>query len=319
MNSIERAQQLRQQLEQQLLPLIDHDYVLYGLPYYFNIGDTLIWEGMLQILKKCPFHCIDVCGWNDYPRKKIADDTIILIEGGGYFGDDWRFGWENVLTELSLNKSNKIILLPNSVSYNDTRLLEHDVKMFSQMERLTICLRDQPSFDFVRQHFSNDALLTPDAAFGISPEYLSQWTKPADKSCLFLKRDDREFVGGEYAVPAEADVSDWITMEAPSPVEKLITKLTSHYHHRLGGRMMHWALTKNIYNKMYYHVYRKQMTSRGVRQLSSYQTIYTTRLHGMILAALLGKQTYFFNNSNGKIRNLYDTWLRDADNIHVAE
>ena len=82
---------------------------------------------------------------------------------------------------------------------------------------------------------------------------------------------------------------------------------------------MHWALTKSLYNKMYYYVYRRQMTKRGVQQISSYKTIYTTRLHGMILSALLGKQVYFYNNSNGKIRNLYDTWLQDADNIHVAK
>ena len=62
MNSTEKAQQLKRQLEQQLLSLIDQDYVLYELPYYSNIGDTLIWEGALDILRKSPYKYKGVCG-----------------------------------------------------------------------------------------------------------------------------------------------------------------------------------------------------------------------------------------------------------------
>ena len=66
---------------------------------------------------------------------------------------------------------------------------------------------------------------------------------------------------------------------------------------------------------MYYHIYRKEMCKRGVEFISTYKTVYTTRLHGMILASLLGKETFFFDNSYGKIKSFYDTWLHDTDNI----
>ena len=49
---------------------------------------------------------------------------------------------------------------------------------------------------------------------------------------------------------------------------------------------------------------------------SGYKNIYTTRLHGLILAALLGKETYFLDNSYGKVSAVYDTWLKDVDNVH---
>lgn len=52
MNFLEKKKQLRTIIEEKLTPLIDNDYVLYGLPYYNNIGDTLIWEGELEFLKK---------------------------------------------------------------------------------------------------------------------------------------------------------------------------------------------------------------------------------------------------------------------------
>ena len=43
---------LQQLLEATLLPLINEDYVLLDLPYHSNIGDILIWQGELELLKK---------------------------------------------------------------------------------------------------------------------------------------------------------------------------------------------------------------------------------------------------------------------------
>ena len=316
MNSTEKAQQLKRQLEQQLLSLIDQDYVLYGLPYYSNIGDTLIWEGVLDILRKSPHKCKGVCGWNDYPKQKVEPGRTILIEGGGYFGDVWRFGWNNVLQELSLNKDSRVIILPNTIYYNDPQLLSHDIQLLSQLKHLTICVRDQRSYDFARQHFHNEVLLMPDLAFGINPDYLAQWAKPATKDCLYLKREDKELAQTNITLPPGAEISDWPTMVSKTRKEAAIEKMEHFYHHRLGGRLMRIGMTKLLYDKIYYHIYRKQMTKRGVQFISGYKTIYTTRLHGLILAALLGKETYFIDNSYGKVSALYDTWLKDVDNVH---
>ena len=60
------------------------------------------------------------------------------------------------------------------------------------------------------------------------------------------------------------------------------------------------------------------MLSRGVQFISTYRTVYTTRLHGLVLSALLDKQTFFLDNSYGKVSALYSTWLQDTDNIKPA-
>ena len=173
MNSIERTEQLRQLLKKKLLQLIDQDYVLYGLPYYSNIGDTLIWEGAIEVLKDIPYKCRSVCGWSDYPQKQLPKDYTILIEGGGYFGDVWRHGWEIVLNELNINKDNKIILLPNTIWYKDPKILETDQRLLAKMPKLTICARDQQSYDFAQKYFNNDVYLLPDLAFCINKSYLA--------------------------------------------------------------------------------------------------------------------------------------------------
>ena len=61
MNSEEKIKQLSSIVRERIIPLIDHDYVLYGLPYYSNIGDTLIWEGELELLKEVPYKCRGIC------------------------------------------------------------------------------------------------------------------------------------------------------------------------------------------------------------------------------------------------------------------
>jgi pyruvyl transferase EpsO len=319
MNSIEKAKQLQQLLKQKLLQLIDQDYVLYGLPYYSNIGDTLIWEGTIELLTKSPYKCRSVCGWSDYPQKKLPKELTILIEGGGYFGNVWRHGWEFVLNELSLNKNNKIIIMPNTIWYNDPKVLEKDQLLLSQMPNLTICARDKRSYDFAFQHFNNNVCLLPDLAFCMNMDYLSKWEKPVIRNCLFLKRGDKELVKSdnfEFMLPAKIDTSDWPTMLYPTYTQKTVEKIAYAYRHRLGGRLTKNEIATNLYNKMYYHIYRKEMSKQGIEFISRYRTIYTTRLHGMILAALLGKETYFFDNSYGKISDFYNTWLSDTDNIN---
>ena len=123
MTSKEKKDQLQSLIYEKLLPLIDNDYVLYGLPYYNNVGDTLIWDGELEFLKRVKHKCIGCCSWDGYNQNKLPDNIIILITGGGYFGDMWRYAFENVLDGIKKNKNNKIIFLPNTVYYSDKNLM----------------------------------------------------------------------------------------------------------------------------------------------------------------------------------------------------
>jgi exopolysaccharide biosynthesis predicted pyruvyltransferase EpsI len=51
--------------------------------------------------------------------------------------------------------------------------------------------------------------------------------------------------------------------------------------------------------------------------LSKHEYIYTTRLHGAILALLLGKRFFLINNNYGKNKNFFETWLTEKDeDIH---
>lgn len=308
MNSREKAKELSALLRAELLPRIGSEYVLYGLPYYTNIGDTLIWEGTRALLRDSGKRCIGVCGWDDYPLRPLPDGCTILILGGGYFGDLWRHAWENVLAELDLHPDHRVILLPQSVRYDDREVLRADAARLSRIRDLVICARDRRSYDLCRAHFPGEILLLPDMAFAISESYLSQFCVPARQEALYLRRADAEYAGGDAWVPSAAFRCDWPTMERRTFRDKVFSRAAA----LLRGHGV-------VYDLLYACAYRRYLTRRGTELISAFRTVYTTRLHGMILAALLGKETFFIDNSYGKIGAFYDTWLAGTANIHPID
>lgn len=317
MDSLEKARILSERLKKDVLPLIEQDYVFYGLPYHSNIGDTLIWEGELALLSHSSHKCKSACGWNDYPGKKIPPGECMLLHGGGYFGDVWRDAWELSLNEIALNNDRRIIILPISIWYQDPKYLESDRQLLSKARKLTILVRDRQSYDIAVKYFDNDVRLVPDIAFAVEPDSLKRWAVSPDKECLYLKRIDKEAAPSGVVIPSCAQVEDWPTISSFTKQERLVYTVNSYYKRWKGVPGLS-SFLKSLNDSAYHHIYRKQMLSRGVQFISQYQTVYTTRLHGMILAALLGKQVFFVDNNYGKISSFYQTWLSDVDSINPA-
>ncbi len=318
MTQQDKVKYLSSLVEERLIPLIDHDYVLYGLPYYSNIGDTLIWEGELELLKKVHFKCKGVCGWDEYPAENVAGDNIILIQGGGYFGDVWRNAWQNVLDGIRQYKNNRIIMLPFSIFYNNEKLREADANYLSTFQHLTICARDSYSYEYARKHFKNEVLLVPDTAFCINRSYLDRWTVSPTEKVLLLKRCDKELVSDNIIIPeTNVEVRDWPTIESMNDKEIRFQKIIKKLKKAQRKLPQLKSFFRKIEDELYYRFYRKEMTSRGVSFVSSYNKVYTTRLHVLILSVLLGKEVYLIDNSYGKLSGCYDTWLKDVEGVYV--
>ena len=73
---------LRKKISDTLTPLINHDYVLLDLPYYDNIGDTLIWDGTKEFLKTLPYKCLYYASKDSFRYRDLPQDTVILLSGG---------------------------------------------------------------------------------------------------------------------------------------------------------------------------------------------------------------------------------------------
>ena len=73
MRAKEKIERLRAEIEKQLIPLIDSDYVLWDLPYHTNIGDTLIWQGEWNFLRKLPYKCLGYSSCNTCTFPKLQE------------------------------------------------------------------------------------------------------------------------------------------------------------------------------------------------------------------------------------------------------
>lgn len=90
MNIKEKKEQLMDLISSNLTPLIDNDYVYLDLPYYNNLGDTLIWEGTKNFLKALRYRCLYATDMRFYVERNFSENVIILLQGGGNFGNLYR-------------------------------------------------------------------------------------------------------------------------------------------------------------------------------------------------------------------------------------
>ena len=321
MNQKEKIKELQAVIKRELSTLITNDYVLWGLPYYANIGDTLIWEGELAFLKSLPYKCLDTCGWNGYRFLPLHKDTVILITGGGYFGDVWRKAWDNVLDTIEHYSNNRIVILPNTIFYNSVDVMYSDAERLAKLKNLIICARDKVSYAIAKKNFRNEVRLVPDMAFYINERYLEQWRKAETNRTLYLKRKDKELGKNEVSINSEnIDVRDWPTMDGkPTVTERLFGKISSYSHSSKLRCLLGEYFLHKFEEFFAYNFYRKCMTRRGVEFVSRYREVYTTRLHVMILSVLLDKTVCFIDNSYGKLSSFYETWLVDCEGVRSYE
>jgi pyruvyl transferase EpsO len=320
MTFLEKIAELRRLIEVNLRPVVTGDYVLLDLPYYANIGDVLIWQGTLDFLRSLPYRCLYASSVDHYRRPEIDREVIILLQGGGNFGDLWYR--HQVFRKMILGSfpDNRVVLLPQSVFFKDRGVMLEDAGVFAQHRNLTMCFRDRYSLDLANRYFgSSRNMLVPDMAFymDMSP-WLGALRAVEEGRILFLNRMDPERNEGEpYGiVPSDAEVRDWPTMEHTGVgvwlfnlVQGGLWKFDGVFSTGFNGWVSDWV---------YQRFLRRYYVRRGIRFLSAYSYVYTTRLHVAVLSVLLGKEFTFFDNSYGKNRGLYEAWLQDVEGVKFA-
>lgn len=308
MTQQEKKEELRHHIQEALTPLIDDDYVFLELPFYINPGDALIWKGTEQFLSELPYRCLYRAAFSTFDYQPLPKNVIIVMQGGGNFGDLYRSNQDFRLMIMEKYPDNRIVILPQTVYYKSALQLIRDVWAMRKHRYLTICARDAYSYDFLRRYgFTSHVLMVPDMAFYCQMDDLRSLTVAEDKKLLVFKRVDAEQQASAYldeaAATSGADVSDWEVVEHPNEMtEKLRTLILSqHPHQEINDYCLQTLLPYLI--------------ASGVRQISQYGKVVSTRLHAAIIAVLLEKETVVLNNSYGKNLHFYDTWLKNTERV----
>lgn len=325
----EKIASLKQIITTTLLPLIDDDYSLLDAPNYNNIGDSLIYEGELAFLKLSPHKSLFSASIKFTDMKVLPEKGIILLQGGGNFGDLWTW-FQNFRREIiAARHQQKIIIFPQTVYYEKQENILKDAAVFNAHPDLTICARDQRSYELLKEYFhKNRVLLLPDMAFCLNLEKYHR--KEQTGKILLMEHLDQEhatgpfeprqiFTGEDQGKPA--DIEDWPGIRYTDFQKKYWQwKVTAN---RYTTRLMLFLNLPTVKIDRNFGVWglfhsHNQM-ERGIQFLNQYDSIYSTRLHGAILAILLNIPVYILDNSYGKNSAFYYQWLTEFESCNLIE
>ncbi|REC49610.1 polysaccharide pyruvyl transferase family protein [Chryseobacterium pennipullorum] len=323
----ERIENLRAVVRKVLNQNIDGDYVLLDVPNHSNIGDTLIWEGELKYLEELKYKCLYTSNIFTYDSKKVPKNAIILLHGGGNFGDVWSMNQKyrnQVITDFP---NNKIIIFPQTLHYHNEQNAINDSKLYKKHPNLIICTRDQVSLEIAQKYFpSNNIYMLPDMAFfNDFSEFVS--TSKTNKT-LLLERMDKEL--GNVALlqkqletlhksETKIEVKDWPGFYKQGTLQQKADNLYN-FAEIVGSKILLKSPLKFLVNDAHGlrgKRYKERRIKTGIKFINHYDVVYSTRLHGFILAVLLNKKVFIFDNSYGKNKNFFETWLKDFENVKL--
>ncbi len=332
MDNRRQIQQLRDLIYSSLDPLIDDDYCLLDVPNHINVGDQLIWQGEKDYLKRLPFNILYEASLNYFSYKKIPKKGIILLHGGGNFGDLWSGPPSFRRKIIEIYKDRKIIIFPQTVFYKNDTNLKNDALVYSQHPNLTICVRDAVSYQIIKHNFpKNNVLLLPDMAF--CSDYSKFILDGEVNNVLYLERLDVELnekkkylLNTIYKIEAKRNVvvGDWPTFEYDKKNnENFLYKVANYIKYNFEKTALP-ILHKipGIIDPVYGFSKRDlkaEYIKDGIKFINQFDTIYTTRLHGAILSILLAKKVKIIDNTYGKNGNFYNAWLSDLEEVEMMK
>lgn len=269
-------------------------------PQYVNYGDHAIAYSSLMYLKKnFPDRRVFEISvnfyenWKQFLQSHISDNDILIISGGGFLGDIWPVFQKYTEEILATYPENHIVIFPQTIFFQDKKIMSQSKKYFLEHKHLYICLREKNSYEFVTGQWlpekKENIYLVPDMVLGLDfPK-----DRMSNKEVVLCFRNDRE------------RVLDDITKER---IQKFLDK--NGYHTKT------ISMTREHCEFPVYA--RKIFLNRKLSQYRKAGLVITDRLHGMIFAIITSTPCLAFDNSSHKVRGVFNQ-LHDIDYVQFAE
>jgi pyruvyl transferase EpsO len=278
--------------------------ILVDYPLHANIGDLLIHLGEERFFEA---HGIEVTARysrHDYSRPAtLRPDDVFFFHGGGNCGDlypEHRVLLEHIVEE---NQDHQIIVCPQTVHFVHNATYLETCRILRNHRSLIFYARDRSSYDLMVAGGLSQVHMMPDMAHQLIGD-LGQLNSPARSEPNYILRRDIESRDGlGTSRPNAMNSIDWNGGVRLS--NKILVELFFRLARAHGDRFLN-PVIQNLWIRI-----RDRVIEDGKRLISGAPVTYTDRLHVMILCGLLGRPVHFYDNSYGKLRNYYETWLVD--------
>ncbi|MNR97105.1 putative pyruvyl transferase EpsO [compost metagenome] len=300
-NHDKRSKELMAQ-HQVLLELIGNAPFHYvDIPTHGNVGDLLIMHGTLAFFRKHGLRPKLIAPYFSYDSAWIEDGDVIVFHGGGNFGDLYPY-FQRLREEIVISHpNNRIIVLPQSLHFSSAHEQACSAELFRSHSDVHICVRDEASYQMA-QAFSDHVYLLPDMAHQLYP--MSVGRKRPELQGLRISRVDDEGAGLDTLPELQADtVTDWPEFVGEREAKiNLFRRAIGAFYRRGMGRAANKVLVR------LWIAYSARLVADAARLFARHELIVTDRLHGHILAFLLGRKSIVLDNSYGKNSRYVQAW-----------
>lgn len=301
MNKIKLQPSYQKMTEERITQSNEARLILFGTPDSKNLGDHAIAEAEMKFMREfypqleyIEFSYLHFTYDFKTIKQYINKKDIILVHGGGFLGNLWIEAEIMFRDILRAFPDNKVMVMPQTIffdeRFNKDAELKKSQESYNSHKNLTIFLREQQSYDFVKKHFnpSVNAKLIPDIVTTL--EHNSKNSNRKDALMVF--RGDKEKLNhSEYSTVIEN-----ILLSKEIKINRTDTVITGNVD----------------------ETNRNTVLSDKFNQFNKHKLIVTDRLHGMIFSLITGTPCIAFDNSSGKVSGVYE-WLKSYDYIHCVD
>lgn len=271
------------------------------MPCYFNVGDLLIYLGTESYFSNKAVNVIYRSDYKNISHRKLREADVIIFQGGGNFGDLYPL-LQSMREKVVKKYHDKIIIcLPQTIFFKNEQELKKSSLLFREHKNFHFYTRDSSSYELAAS-FTDKRYLMPDMAHSLHPlkEVNEIRIEKIFPKILNLVRVDDECPSVKSQLLKRAfDWKDIISNE-----DKLSLLLYSFLV----------KIDQAKANRFWYNTC-NQILFKSVNYFDQHDIVYTDRLHGLILAVLLGKEIKLYDNSYGKNSGYYNQWLSGMENI----
>jgi exopolysaccharide biosynthesis predicted pyruvyltransferase EpsI len=297
---------------------------LVNFPNHRNAGDSAIWMGAERVLRDLDRPVRYRASWASYEPtalKRAAPEGPILLNGGGNLGDAYvgprsqQGTRERVLADFP---GRLVVQLPQSTWFRSDDARSAMARRLAAHGNTILLLRDEASLAYASAAFPTQSLLCPDLALALDPR-----PRPtvARSEVLWLARRDGESAGYEPPRAAGVEVVDWLEPLVDEPDPSTIDAAWLRWNERMTERAHTDPRAARRWGRVLARSFgplARYWVDRGCRILARGEVVITDRLHGHVLALLMGIPHVVLANTNGKIESFLDTWTGSVDGVARA-
>lgn len=275
--------------------------ILISTPANGNLGDQAIVYAQRMLLADCGISQLieiqapEYLSHRNILQRIIRKKDLIVIDGGGNIGSMWPTEANRINDIINRFPNNRIIIFPETAYFQENGsgrwFYEETKRVFSSHKKLSIFLRDEPSFEIIKK-------MVPKGNVYICPDIV-----------LYLKGKLPEFgTNREGVFLCMRKDSERITEDSLIPTIKRY----------LEGLQIKYSEGDTVINRRVSSETRQDELYSMFNEISSHKLVVTDRLHGMIFSYITNTPCIAFNNCNKKVENQL-RWIKSDKQIVLCK